>query len=120
MVFGTIQCHSAYRSKEKAESHYEIRPCVLIVFYHYICLFANAARRQRTHQRTHNGQGFLAAWQALAHQVVRRIRQIILLQSDIFPKAIEERQLKVGRLPQCSMRADLDTITAEDTAIKGE
>src|SRR5579884_4224258 len=120
MVFGTIQCHSAYRSKEKAESHYEIRPCVLIVFYHYICLFANTARRQRTHQRTHDGQGFLAAWEALAHQVIRRICQIILLQSDILTKTIEERQLKVGGLPQSAMRADLDTIATEDTAIEGK
>src|SRR6266568_354721 len=83
-------------------------------------LFANAARRQRTNQRTHHGQGFLAAWETLAHQVIGSVGKFILLQSDILSKAVEEGKFKVGCLSQSTVGTDLHTIATEDTAIQRE
>src|SRR5579875_136592 len=83
-------------------------------------LFADAAWRQRAHQRTHHRQILLAARQALSHQVVRSVRQVILLQRDILAEAMEEGQLEVRRLAKRAMRADLNAVAAEDTAIKRE
>src|SRR5215469_16053686 len=83
-------------------------------------LFAEASCRQGAHQRTHHRHLLLAARQALAHQVVRRHRQVPFLQRHIGAKAIEERQLEVRRLAQRTVWADLYTVTAEDTAIQRE
>src|SRR5579875_2871956 len=77
-------------------------------------LFADAAWRQRAHQRTHHRQILLAARQALSHQVVRSVRQVILLQRDILAEAMEEGQLEVRRLAKRAMRADLHAGAAGD------
>src|SRR6202035_2197756 len=83
-------------------------------------LLTDTPGRRRAYQRTHHRQIFLPTWQTLAYQVIWCLRKIILLQSHIRSQAIEERQLKVRRLTQRTMRTDLYTVATEDTAIKSE
>src|SRR5258708_25942827 len=83
-------------------------------------LFAQASWRQWTHQGTHHQHILLAARQALAHQEVRRNRQVGLFQRHIRAEAVEERQLEVWRLAQVTVRTHLYPVTTEDTAIQRE
>src|SRR6266487_4563033 len=73
-------------------------------------LFADAARRQRAHQRHHYRQVLFTARQALAYQVVWRDRQVALFQRNIGAEAVEEGQLEVGCLTQRAVWAHLDTV----------
>jgi len=90
---------------------------IIIVMYK---LFAKASWRQWTYQGTHHRHILLAARQALAHQEVRRNRQVGLFQRHIRAEAVEERQLEVWRLAQGTVRTDLYAVTTEDTAIQRE
>src|SRR5579859_4974010 len=85
-----------------------------------LALLANAARRERANQRAHHRQILQAARQPLTHQVIGRVGQVVLLQGDIFPKAMEEGKFKVRSHSQRAMWADLDTIPTEDAAIQRE
>src|SRR5258708_24774815 len=83
-------------------------------------LFAQASWRQWTYQGTHHRHILLAARQALAHQEVRRNRQVGLFQRHIRAEAVEERQLKVWRLAQGTVRTDLYVVTTKDTVFQRE
>src|SRR5207248_2956272 len=58
------------------------------------------------------------AWDALAHQIRWRTRQIVHLQVDVGAEAVEERQLEVGRLAKRAVRADLHAVATEDAAVQ--
>ena len=83
-------------------------------------LFSNTSWRQRTYKWSHYWQILLTSRQALAYQVIRSNSKVTLLQRYIGAEAIEERQLEIRRLAQCSVRTHLYTVTAEDTAIQRE
>src|SRR5438128_388374 len=83
-------------------------------------LLTKSSWRQRAHQWTHHRYILFTSWQALAHQVVWSNGKVALLQSYIGTETIEERQLEIRRLAQCTVRTDFYAVTTEDAAIKRE
>ena len=80
-------------------------------------LLPDPPRRQRPDQRAHHGQVLLAAWEALAHQVVGCNGQVAFFKRDIGAETVEERQLEVGGFAERAVRADLHAVAAEDAAV---